>query len=180
LVRNADCSWNSWRTYFTSPTFKTFLRNVGQSVCTTTDANYFNYRISTKFWCNQIESGQTVYCTWSGQQIKKTDDLAIDHAIPFSVLFNNDFWNLLPAKNAVNANKTDKILSKTQLLASKSRILTAWQQYLQTPELADTFAAQCQISLTKAPIFTPEDLLEKFQEINVGFVELRGMESWEA
>jgi hypothetical protein len=133
-----------------------------------------------KFWCKQIESGQSVYCTWSGQQIKKTDDLAIDHAIPFSVLFNNDFWNLLPAKNAVNANKTDKILSKTQLLASKSRILTAWQQYLQTPELADTFAAQCQISLTKAPNFTPEDLLEKFQEINVGFVELRGMESWEA
>lgn len=133
-----------------------------------------------KFWCERIESGQTVYCTWSGQQIKKTDDLAIDHAIPFSVLFNNDFWNLLPAKNAVNANKTDKILSKTQLLASKSRILTAWQQYLQTPELADTFAAQCQISLTKAPNFKPEDLLEKFQEINVGFVELRGMESWEA
>jgi len=130
------------------------------------------------FWCAKIESGQSVYCTWSGQPIKEKDDLAIDHAIPFSVLFNNDFWNLLPAKNAVNTKKTDKILSKTQLLASKSRILTAWQQYLQTPELADTFAAQCQISLTKAPNFTPEDLLEKFQEINVGFVELRGMESW--
>lgn len=131
-----------------------------------------------KFWCAQIESGQPVYCTWSGQQIKKTDDLAIDHAIPFSVLFNNDYWNLLPAKNAVNANKTDKILSKTQLLASKSRILTAWQQYFLTPELADTFAAQCQISLTKAPNFTTEDLLEKFQEINDGFIAFRGMESW--
>jgi hypothetical protein len=131
-----------------------------------------------KFWCAQIESGQPVYCTWSGQQIKKTADLAIDHAIPFSVLFNNDFWNLLPAKNAVNANKTDKIVSKTQLLASKPRILTAWQQYLQTPELADTFAAQCQISLTKAPNFTTEELLEKFQEINDGFVTFRGMESW--
>jgi hypothetical protein len=131
-----------------------------------------------KFWCAQIESGQPVYCTWSGQQIKKTDDLAIDHAIPFSVLFNNDCWNLLPAKNAVNANKTDKIVSKTQLLASKPRILTAWQQYLQTPELADTFAAQCQISLTKAPNFTTEDLLEKFQEINDGFIAFRGMESW--
>ena len=131
-----------------------------------------------KFWCAQIELGQPVYCTWSGQQIKKTDDLAIDHAIPFSVLFNNDYWNLLPAKNAVNANKTDKIVSKTQLLASKTRILTAWQQYLQTPELADTFAAQCQISLTKAPNFTTEDLLEKFREINDGFVTYRGMESW--
>jgi hypothetical protein len=131
-----------------------------------------------KFWCAQIESGQPVYCTWSGQQIKKTDDLAIDHAIPFSVLFNNDYWNLLPAKNVVNANKTDKIVSKTQLLASKTRILTTWQQYLQTPALADTFAAQCQISLTKAPNFTTEDLLEKFQEINDGFVAFRWMESW--
>ncbi len=131
-----------------------------------------------KFWCKRIESGQSVYCTWSGQQIKKTNDLAIDHAIPFSVLFNNDFWNLLPTKNSVNANKTDKIISKTQLSASKSRILTAWQRYLQTPELSDTFAVQCQITLTKSPNFTPEDLLEKFQEINEGFVELRGMESW--
>lgn len=131
-----------------------------------------------KFWCAQIESGQPVYCTWSGQQIKKTDDLVIDHAIPFSVLFNNDFWNLLPAKNVVNANKSDKIVSKTQLLASKSRILTAWQQYLQTPALADTFATQCQISLTKAPNFTTEVLLEKFQEINDGYIKFRGMESW--
>jgi hypothetical protein len=131
-----------------------------------------------KFWCAQIELGQPVYCTWSGQQIKKTVDLAIDHAIPFSVLFNNDYWNLFPAKNNVNSSKSDKILSKTQLLASKSRILTAWQQYLQTPELADTFAAQCQISLTKAPNFTPEDLLEKFIEINDGFIAFRGMESW--
>ncbi|MEY4141548.1 MAG: hypothetical protein RL110_919 [Bacteroidota bacterium] len=131
-----------------------------------------------KFWCAQIESGQPVYCTWSGQQIKKTDDLVIDHAIPFSVLFNNDFWNLLPAKNVVNANKSDKIVSKTQLLASKSRILTAWQQYLQTPALADTFATQCQISLTKAPNFTTEVLLEKFQEINDGYITFRGMESW--
>lgn len=131
-----------------------------------------------KFWSNLIKSGQPVFCTWSGKQIKETDDLAIDHAIPFSVLFNNDFWNLLPAKKAVNSNKTDKILSETQFKESKHRILNAWNCYQKTPELADIFTAQCQISLCKTSIFNSNDLLDKFHEINEGFIQYRGMESW--
>ncbi len=131
------------------------------------------------FWYAKILAGQPVYCTWSGQQIKKNDDLAIDHAIPFSVLFNNDYWNLLPTLKTVNGNKSDKILSENQLFSSKARILNAWDHYLGTPELVETFNAHCQISLSKSQKSTTEELLEKFREINLGFIEYRGMESWE-
>ena len=130
------------------------------------------------FWCAQIESGQSVYCTWSGQPIKEKGDLAIDHAIPFSVLFNNDYWNLVPAKNTVNSSKSDKILSKTHLITSKERVFEVWSTYQKTPELAASFKTQCQISLVKDALITLDKLFDKFVQINEGFVELRGMECW--
>lgn len=130
------------------------------------------------FWSEKITSGTPVFCTWSGSQIKSEKELAIDHAIPFSVLFNNDYWNLVPAKNTVNSSKSDKILSKNQLFASKNRIFEIWATYQNTPELETIFSSQCQISLVKASEITLENLFEKFVQINDGFVELRGMESW--
>lgn len=130
------------------------------------------------FWSNRIISGTAVFCTWSGQQIKKTQELAIDHAIPFSVLFNNDYWNLVPAKKAINSSKSDKILSKEQIFSSKERVYNVWSTYQKTPELAAIFNTQCQISLVKSAEITLDFLYEKFIKINEGFVELRGMESW--
>lgn len=131
------------------------------------------------FWINRINSGEKVFCTWSGKLIKETDDLAIDHAIPFSVLFNNDFWNLMPADKKVNGQKTDFILSEIQIQKSTKHILEAWDAYQKDQMLKDIFQAQCQISLSKANDYKPEILLRKFSEINQGFINLRGMESWE-
>ena len=126
----------------------------------------------------KIKKGHPVFCTWSGSQIKSEKELAIDHAIPFSVLFNNDYWNLVPAKNTVNSSKSDKILSKKQLFTSKNHIFEIWATYQNTPELSTIFSSQCQISLVKAAEITLENLFKKFVQINEGFVELRGMESW--
>ena len=130
------------------------------------------------FWLQKMKNGHSVFCTWSGEPIKKIEDLAIDHAIPFSVLFNNDYWNLVPAKNRINSKKSDKILSKQQLSNSKSRLLSIWKEYLSTTELAPIFLSQCQISLTKDTEISLEKLFDKFLQINEGFVDLRGMESW--
>ena len=135
-------------------------------------------QVIRNFWSEKITSGIPVFCTWSGQPIKDKDDLAIDHTIPFSVLFNNDYWNLVPAKNTINSSKSDKILSKNQLFASKNRIFEIWNTYQNTPELATIFSSQCQISLVKVAEITLDNLFEKFVQINEGFVELRGMESW--
>lgn len=136
--------------------------------------------IIRNYWLQKINKGQPVFCTWSGSQIKSEKELAIDHAIPFSVLYNNDYWNLVPAKNTVNSSKSDKILSKNQLFSAKSRVFEIWNTYQNTPELATIFSSQCQISLAKEAEITLENLFEKFVQINEGFVELRGMESWGA
>jgi len=130
------------------------------------------------FWSEKIKSDTPVFCTWSGAQIKSEKELAIDHAIPFSVIFNNDYWNLVPAKNTVNSSKSDKILSKNQLFASKNRIFQIWDTYRSAPELSHVFQTQCQISLVKETEISLENLFQKFVQINEGFVELRGMESW--
>jgi hypothetical protein len=131
------------------------------------------------FWKGRIESGTLVKCTWSGKPIKDPKDLAIDHAIPFSVLFNNDYWNLFPTIIAVNGKKTDFILSEKQIRNSIKQILETWEAYNKDKELSGIFKAQCQISLIKSLEYTHEMLLEKFLEINQNFINFRGMKSWE-
>jgi hypothetical protein len=64
---------------------------------------------------------------WSGKQIKPSD-YAVDHAFPFARWPNNDLWNLLPTRTAVNANKSDRLPSSDKLISSRELILHWWQQ----------------------------------------------------
>ena len=74
----------------------------------------------------KIFNNETLYCVWSGKKIKKYD---IDHMLPFSVFFNNDYWNLLPADKKVNNDKRDKIPSIDLIEKSEDRILYYWELY---------------------------------------------------
>jgi hypothetical protein len=76
---------------------------------------------------NTLLSKESVICCWSGSQLRIVD-YAIDHAFPFSRWPNNDLWNLLPAKTAVNSQKSDKLPSRIKLSRSKDLILHWWQQ----------------------------------------------------
>jgi hypothetical protein len=132
------------------------------------------------FWVNRIRLGIPVFCAWSGKRIKEVSDLAIDHAVPFSVMFNNDYWNLLPCLSKVNGKKSDKILSTNQIQLAKERILDIWNSYKNDPKLSQTFQAHYQISLTGASaIIDSTNLLDKFTSLNEFFIDSRGMESWE-
>lgn len=131
------------------------------------------------FWVNRIRIGIPVFCAWSGKQIKEVSNLAIDHAIPFSVLFNNDYWNLLPCHSKVNGKKSDKILSPNQIQLAKERILDIWNSYRNEPKLSQTFEAQYQISLLGNSFESNITILfDKFTSVNRFFIEVRGMESW--
>lgn len=131
------------------------------------------------FWVTRIRLGIPVFCAWSGKQIKEVSELAIDHAIPFSVMFNNDYWNLLPCLSKVNGNKSDKILSADQIQLAKDRIFDVWNSYKNEPKLSQTFQAQCQISLTGTSTLNDfSNLLDKFNSLNGFFIDSRGMESW--
>lgn len=84
-----------------------------------------NVLLSEKIFKTLNKKTGELECVWSGSRI--TYDLNIDHVLPFSVWRNNDLWNLLPAKAAVNNRKRDKIPSLELLNNRKDRIISYWQ-----------------------------------------------------
>ncbi len=69
-------------------------------------------------------------CVWSGKILTpKTSD--IDHVLPFSVWYNNDLWNLLPADKKVNNQKRDKIPSPNLIEKRADIIIDYWKRYEQ-------------------------------------------------
>lgn len=69
-------------------------------------------------------------CVWSGKILTpKTSD--IDHVLPFSVWYNNDLWNLLPADKKVNNQKRDKIPSPKLIEKRADAIIAYWKRYEQ-------------------------------------------------
>ncbi len=84
-----------------------------------------NVLLSEKIFKTLKKKNGELECVWSGSRI--TNDLNIDHVLPFSVWRNNDLWNLLPAKATVNNRKRDKIPSLELLDNRKDRIISYWQ-----------------------------------------------------
>jgi len=74
-----------------------------------------------------LNSGQPLYCVWTGRLIK--NDLHVDHAIPFSVWNNNDYWNLLPCNNAVNMKKSDSLPTQSLIKERSDVIVDYWRLY---------------------------------------------------
>ncbi len=68
-----------------------------------------------------------VICCWSGAPIK-ANGYAVDHAFPFARWPNNDLWNLLPTKEAINLNKSDKLPTNQKMIQSRDYITAWWQQ----------------------------------------------------
>lgn len=65
------------------------------------------------------------HCVWTDKTIKSK--YAIDHAIPFSLWKNNDLWNLFPASNEVNSNKSDKLPTNELLKKRKDLFVYYWE-----------------------------------------------------
>ncbi|HON34228.1 MAG TPA: class I SAM-dependent methyltransferase [Synergistales bacterium] len=69
-------------------------------------------------------------CVWTGEPLHKKN-LAIDHAIPFSLWRCNDLWNLFPVNKRINLHKSDKLPSRRLILARKGSICGTWEHYHQ-------------------------------------------------
>lgn len=75
-----------------------------------------------------LEAGME--CVWSGKVLTpKSSD--IDHVLPYSIWFNNDLWNLLPADKKVNNQKRDKIPSPELIERRSATIIGYWRLYEQ-------------------------------------------------
>jgi len=88
--------------------------------------------------------GKQVPCTWSG---KKLNQLAIDHAFPWSRWPNNDLWNLLPCNESVNSQKSDRLPSSIVLKVAKPRIIKWWGMAYEDSILEHKFRDEALISL---------------------------------
>ncbi|MEQ3653244.1 MAG: HNH endonuclease domain-containing protein, partial [Glaciecola sp.] len=73
-----------------------------------------------------LQKQQDIVCTWGKTKLNKRYD--IDHTFPFARWPNNDLWNLVPTKPAVNRNKSDKLITEQRLLNSKEEVIHFWQQ----------------------------------------------------
>lgn len=56
-------------------------------------------------------------------------EYAVDHLIPFSVIGNNDLWNLIPADRKGNGKKSDLIPSTAALRSSGDILFRWWSRY---------------------------------------------------
>ena len=108
-----------------------------------------NVLLSEKIFKTLKKKNDGLECVWSGSKI--TNDLNIDHVLPFSVWRNNDLWNLLPSKAKVNNRKRDKIPSLELLERRKDRIISYWQFLRETEQ--NGFEKELNINLISSQDF---------------------------
>jgi len=89
--------------------------------------------------------GKNKECVWSGEELKDKN-YDVDHVLPFSVWFNNDLWNMLPADRDLNQNdKRDKIPTRKLIEKRADIIMKYWKDYQQAMPLL--FKSQFEVSL---------------------------------
>lgn len=117
-------------------------------------------------------------CVWSEKPLDA--DFAVDHAMPFSLWRNNDLWNLFPAAQGINAEKSDKLPTYGLLNRRRDRIIHYWRGLKSA--LGERFAREAQTLLGRDP-FTPSDweprLFSRFVEAFEVTAAQRGAARWE-
>jgi hypothetical protein len=121
------------------------------------------------------EAGEVI-CVWTGKKINSYD---VDHVIPFSILKNNDLWNLLPAQSTINKNKLDKIPSSDIITKQKDIIIHYWEIIHKAQK--QRFLEEVQITLLgKNPINNWQNTaFEQLINTSKYLIETRGYEKWE-
>jgi len=128
----------------------------------------------------QIESVETpLYCVWSGEKIIM--DLNIEHTLPFSIWRNNDLWNLLPSKNKVNSNKSDKIPSSVILDRQRDLIIHYWEIYRRCNQTSFDFQITGNLVMENDLISGNWQSIafESFKDKCEYLINSRGYEAWE-
>jgi phage repressor protein C with HTH and peptisase S24 domain len=92
---------------------------------------------------NVFEKVPDIRCVWTSRPI--VNDMEVDHALPHSVWFNNDLWNLFPSTALANGQKSDKIVTVRLLHECRSNIIQTWE--LLRSEAEDRFMVELSRSL---------------------------------
>jgi len=138
-------------------------------------------QLANDYYKQILEKG-SLECIWSGKRIRNRSDMHIDHMIPFSVLNNNDLWNLMPSTSAMNSKKKDKIPSP-QLLERKDvkeRIIDGWSELQRAHQ--GQFRSEIQLALLGNKVFREKTWKNASYENLIvmchHMIDLRGLDPW--
>lgn len=61
----------------------------------------------TKYW-KQVLAVQPISCIYSGQRLK-SENLSLDHYLPWSFVAHDQLWNLIPTHPSINSSKSNHL-----------------------------------------------------------------------
>jgi SAM-dependent methyltransferase len=127
---------------------------------------------------NELQKDSEVHCCWSNKRLSSKSDFAVDHCFPFARWPNNDLWNLLPSKVAINAKKSDKLPSAGKLLSAKDWISHWWRQAWE--ENKTEFFTQANLSLPKLHLNNEsyEDVFEAMKLQRARLRDIQQLQEW--
>ncbi len=91
------------------------------------------------------DEGFDLTCVWSDSRIRSS--FQIDHCFPWSRWYNNDLWNLLPTKVAINRSKLDKLPSSLAMSEARENIINWWESAWEHSSHRDQFFMEAEYSL---------------------------------
>ena len=75
--------------------------------------------LANKFWRSYLNSNPNCTCIYSGQVIT-SENLSLDHFLPWSYVAHDQLWNIIPTTRKVNSTKSrinvDRIVSKKSFI----------------------------------------------------------------
>ena len=62
--------------------------------------------LANKFWRGYLKENPTLTCIYSGQVVA-SENLSLDHFLPWSYVAHDQLWNIIPTPKSVNSAKND-------------------------------------------------------------------------
>jgi HNH endonuclease len=120
---------------------------------------------------------EPLYCVWCETRLS-TQNLAIDHLLPFSQTQNNNLWNLVPSCKKCNSTKSDSIPMRETLERHKDRILACWQ--LEQTDHPEAFEQEARYDLVgfDEPALVAESSFQYLSARCDFLIQERGYNSW--
>jgi len=75
----------------------------------------------------RLLNSQPVYCVWTGEKLR-SNNIHIDHCLPWAAWPCDDLWNLMPAKKNSNLSKKDYLPNHITIREAQDRIMTWWER----------------------------------------------------
>ncbi len=103
----------------------------------------------------RLLNSQSIYCVWTGKKLR-SNNMHIDHCLPWAAWPCDDLWNLMPANKSSNLSKKDYLPDNITLHESQDRIITWWKSaYYGEEATSERFISEAKARLPALKDSTP-------------------------